>query len=203
MSDHIVADGRRVARIEASRKTWPNGVWGMVLFLLTEAALFGLLIVTYFYLRISSEQWPPRGTPEPEVTWPLILLAVLVASSVPMQVASSAARRGARVPALTALTVALALQATYLAVALVLFRHDLHAFSPRDNAYGSGYYTLLAVHHAHVAVGVLLTAFVLTRVVRGLTVYRADGARVTAYYWHVVNALAVLVTLTVLSPALT
>jgi cytochrome c oxidase subunit III len=202
VTDHTFANGGRVARIESARRTWPNGVWGMVLFLATEAALFGLLIVSYFYLRISVEQWPPRGTPEPEVAWPLILLAVLVASSVPMQVASSAARRGARAPALTALAVALALQVTYLVAALVLFRHDLHAFSPRDNAYGSAYYTLLAVHHAHVVVGVLLTAFVLTRVARGLTVYRADGVRVTTYYWHVVNALAVLVTLTVLSPAL-
>jgi len=203
VTEHALPNGDRVARIEASRRTWPNGVWGMVLFLATEAALFGLLIVSYFYLRISVDRWPPRGTPEPELTWPLILLVVLVASSVPMQHASSAARRGARASALIALAVALVLQVTYLVGALVLFRHDLHAFSPRDNAYGSGYYTLLGVHNAHVAVGVLLTAFVLTRVARGLTVYRADGVRVTTYYWHVVNALAVLVTLTVLSPALT
>jgi len=207
VTDQALENGG-VARRDALRGTWPTGhnwpigMWGMALFLVTEAALFGLLVISYFYLRVYAKQWPPPGVEDPKLLWPLVLLGMIVATSVPMQIASSAARRGARSVAATALALALVAQVVYLALELVLFRHDLHDFSPRDNAYGSAYYTLLGAHHAHVALGGLLTAFVLARMTQGLNAYRVTAVRAVTLYWHVINAIAIVVTLTVLSPSL-
>ncbi len=98
---------------------------------------------------------------------------------------------------------ALLIQCCYLARQVLLFRHDLIQFSPRQSAYGSIYFTILGAHHAHVALGILLDLAVLWQLIsRGLTNYWLIGVRSLALYWHVVNALAVLVVLTQLSPSL-
>jgi cytochrome c oxidase subunit III len=194
--------GPAVAAAERTTRSWPVGMWGMALLLATESAFFGLLIASYFYLRFDTVPWPPSGVSEPALALPLFMLGVLVATSVPMWLASSAAQAGRRGVTISALAVALLMQAAYLATEVLLFRSDLQEMSPRDSAYGSAYFTLLAAHHAHVAVGLLLTLFVLARVARGMTPYRVTGVRVVALYWYVVNALAVVVTLTVLSPSL-
>ena len=180
----------------------PNGWWGMAIFVASEATLFGALLATYYYLRFKALHWPPPGVPEPNVALPLILTGILVATSVPMQAALRAARTGRRPAALLALVVALAAQAAYFGVQMHLFLGDLDKFSPGKSAYGSSYFTLLGAHHAHVAIGLLLNLWFLLRLSGGLTTYRVTGLWATTFYWHFVNALAVLVVLTQLSPSL-
>jgi cytochrome c oxidase subunit 3 len=79
---------------------------------------------------------------------------------------------------------------------------DLRSFAPSANAYGSIYYTLITVHHAHVAVGLAVDAWLLWKLSRGITNYRLIGLRVAAFYWYFVNAAAVAVVLTQLYPSL-
>jgi heme/copper-type cytochrome/quinol oxidase subunit 3 len=191
-----------VEGVERRRLTVPSGWMGMLLLVATEATLFGTLIASYFYLRFQAPAWPPRGIDEPSVTLPLVLTGVLVCTSVAMARAAGAARAGSVGRARAMLLVALAVQAGYLAVQIVLFAGDLDKFSPRDTTYGSIYFTLLAVHHAHVLVGLLLDGWLLARLTGGLTSYRVVGVRAVAIYWHFVNTAAVLVVLTQLSPAL-
>jgi heme/copper-type cytochrome/quinol oxidase subunit 3 len=190
---------RRVARARAAR---PNGWWGMAVLVATEVTLFGTFIASWFYLRLGADSWPPRGTPEPEWVVPLLLTALLVSTSVPMQIASSAAANGRLRAARLGLLAALALGAAYLAIQLVLFVAELHDHPPDENAYASLRVTLEAAHHAHVAAGLLLNAWLLLRLARGLTAYRQVGVQAAALYWHVVNLLALAVTATLLSPAL-
>ena len=180
----------------------PNGWWGMAIFLASEAMLFGALLGTYYYLRFKAVHWPPPGTPEPKVVLPLILTAVLVATSVPMQAAFRAARAGRLGATRLALALALTAQATYFGLQMHLFLGDLAKFSPGEHAYGSIYFTLLGAHHAHVAVGLLLDVWLLLRLSTGLTRYRFTALWATTFFWHFVNALAVLVVLTQLSPSL-
>ena len=180
----------------------PNGWWGMALFLASEAVVFGALLGTYYYLRFKAVHWPPVGTPEPKVVLPLILTAILVATSVPMQLALRAAREGRLGATRLALAVALAAQATYFGLQIHLFLDDLAKFTPGEHAYGSIYFTLVGAHHTHVAVGLLLDVWFLLRLSTGLTRYRLGGLWATTFFWHFVNALAVLVVLTQLSPAL-
>jgi heme/copper-type cytochrome/quinol oxidase subunit 3 len=189
--------------VERARVAQPNGWWGMVLFLCAEVTLFGTLLATYFYLDFDAPQWPPAGIKPPLVALPLVATGVLVSTSVPMFLAARAATAGIRRTALLLMALAVVVQCCYLAAQVLLFRHDLNQFSPQDTAYGSIYFTILAAHHAHVLLGILLNVAVLWFVAaRGLTNYWLIGVRGMALYWHVVNAVAVLVVLTQLSPSL-
>jgi heme/copper-type cytochrome/quinol oxidase subunit 3 len=190
----VVPYPRRVSR--------PIGWWGMVVFVATEATLFGTLIGSYYDLRFRTPQWPPAGVPDPKVVVPLILLAVLVSSSIPVQLGSRFARAGRARPAQLALLTALVLQSGYLAMQIHLYVDDLHRFTPQQSAYGSIYFTLVGAHHAHVLVGILLEVWLVLRLFRGTTVYRAVGVHSTAFYWHAVNVLAIAVTIVQLSPSL-
>ena len=171
----------------------PNGWWGMVVFVATEATLFGTMIGSYFYLRFRAVEWPPAGVPAPHVTVPLVLTGVLVATSLPVAMSVSSARRGLAARAWIALLVALVVQSGYLAMQIHLYLDDLDKFSPQGSAYGSIYFTLLGAHHAHVAVALLLEAWLLVRLASGLTRYRLVGLKAVAFYVHFVNVLAVAV----------
>lgn len=189
-----LAEERRVAR--------PNGWWGMAIFVATEATLFGTMIGTYFYLRFHTPRWPPAGVPEPKVVVPLVLTGVLVLTSALMQLALASAQRARLGLLWFALLTATIVQSGYLAMQLHLYVDDLHKFSPNASAYASIYFTLVGAHHFHVVVGILLDVWLLLRFLTGITNYRLVGLQATTFYWHFVNFLAVVVTLTQVSPAL-
>ncbi|HYY32173.1 MAG TPA: cytochrome c oxidase subunit 3 [Gaiellaceae bacterium] len=188
-----------IAGTERARVAQPNGWWGMALFLAGETALFGVLVATYFFLRFKTAQWPPGGIEAPHVVLPLVLTGILVATSFPMLVAAVAARRGAVRVAWWAVLGALVVQSGYFGMQIHLFLADLDKFTPQENAYGSIYFTLLGAHHLHVAVGLLFNLWLALRLTTGLTPYRVTAVRVIALYWHVVNALALVVLGTILS----
>jgi heme/copper-type cytochrome/quinol oxidase subunit 3 len=189
-------------RVEHAREAKPNGWWGIALFVATEATLFGTLIGSYFYLRFNNLQWPPPGVPEPKVALPLVLTGVLLATSLPLQAAVSAARDARRVRAWWLVALALLVQAGYFAMQVHLFADDLAKLRPQGSSYASIYVTLVGADHAHVFVGLLLDLWLLARLATGLTNYRLVGLRVVTFYWHFVNVLTVAVVLTQLSRSL-
>lgn len=188
--------------ITPRRGTLPNGVWAILLVIATEGAFLGCLIASYLYLATRVTEWPPAGVPEPRVLAPVLLTALLVATTLPMLAASFLARRGGVRGAWLLVFSGLVLQAGYLAAQVWLFQDDLSTFSPTGSAYGSAYFALLGAHHAHVVFGLLLDLWILIRLLGGLTPYRATAVRVAAWYWVFVAGMGVLVTLTVISPAL-
>jgi cytochrome c oxidase subunit III len=184
MSDHALAGGVRAK---------PTGWWGMALFVATEATLFGTIFGTYFYLRFQDPAWPPRGVPEPEIVVPLVLALVLAATSVPIHGAVRSARAGRVSRARWLLVLAVVVQVGYFAMQTSQIEDDLARFTPQGSAYGSIYFTMLGAHQAHVVVGLLLELWLLAKLVRGLNRYRLVALRSTAFYWHFVNVLALLV----------
>jgi heme/copper-type cytochrome/quinol oxidase subunit 3 len=186
----------------AQRRSRPIGWWGMVVFVATEATLFGTLIGSYYDLRFRATEWPPAAVPDPKVVLPLVLLAILVSTSVPVQLAFIWARRGWARPAQLALLIALLVQTGYLAMQIHLYVDDLHHFTPQNNSYGSIYFTLVGAHHAHVLIGILLELWLVLRLFGGATPYRTVGLHATTFYWHAVNVLAIAVTIVQLSPSL-
>ncbi len=182
--------------------TRPAAWWGMVILIASEATLFAAFVGTYFYLRFTSPEWPQGGLPEPKALVPLILLAVLVATSVPMQLASLAARAGRLAATRLFLLAATVVQVGYLAYEIHDFRDQLHDFDIGRNAYSSIYYTLLGADHGHVLLGILFSLWLLWKLLRGLTTYRANATQAIAWYWHAVNAITLVVFATLLSPRL-
>jgi heme/copper-type cytochrome/quinol oxidase subunit 3 len=173
----------------------------MACLIATEGTLFAVLIASFFYLRFKSAQWPPPGTEQPKLTIPLVLMAVLVSTSVPMQLAASAASRGRLAATRAWLLVALFLGSGYLAEQLYRLVVSLRTLHPSESSYASIVYVLVGGHHAHVALALCLDLFLLVRLSRGLTSYRLVAVQSVALYWHFVNALALVVTGTLLSAA--
>jgi len=192
---------RTAARVAEQRRALPNGWWGAALLIATEATLFGTLLASYWYLRFQSVSWPPGGIAPPDKTAPLILTGVLVASAVPMFGAARAARAGRTSAVWWLVLVALAAQGAYFGLQMHFFLSDLDKLSPKATAYGSIYFTLLGIHHAHVGVGLLANVWLLGRLLGGLTNYRVIATRVIALYWYFVALVGILVTFTQLSPS--
>jgi heme/copper-type cytochrome/quinol oxidase subunit 3 len=176
--------------------------WGMAMFVAAETTLFGVMVATYFYLRFKNLEWPPHGIPDPKPAVPLLLLGVLILTSVPMQLALRAAHARRVVTVRRLLALALFVQAGYFAMQVHQYAGDLARFTPFEHAYGSIYYTLLGADHAHVALGLLLNLWLLAKLARGLTRYRFNALSAITFYWHAVNVITIVVTLTTLSPAL-
>jgi cytochrome c oxidase subunit III len=180
----------------------PAAWWGMLILIASEATLFAAFVATYFYLRFTSLEWPQDGLPEPKVVAPVILVACLVATSVPMRLATLAARAGRLAATRLYVLSALVVQAGYLAYSIVDYRDQLQVFGIGRNAYSSIYYTLLGADHAHVALGVLFDLWLLGKLATGLTRYRVRATWAIALYWHAVNLITVVVIATLLSAAL-
>jgi len=178
-----------------ARERFPLGWWGVAMLIATETALFGMMVGSYIYLRLKAPVWPPRGIPEPKLVVPLILLGVLLVSTLPMWRATHSATPKRW------LLLALLLQAGYFAMEVQLYHDDLQHFTPQQHAYGSLYYTLLGADHGHVALGLLLDAWILWKLLFGMTEYRRKAIRAIAFYWYAVIVLTIVVTLTVTSPA--
>ena len=194
MSDYPIAAVRPVGR--------PTAWWGMLMFVATEATLFGAFVGTYFYLRFKSPVWPQGGLPEPKVVVPLVMAGVLLSSSIPMQLASNAAGAGRLAATRAWLLLALVVQAGYFAYEVHDFADQLQVFDLTVNAYSSIHYTLLGAAHAHVALGLLFDLWLLGKLATGLTRYRVRATEAITLYWHAVNVITLVVTVTLVSAAI-
>ena len=186
-------NGREVAALAGRRREPTVGWWGMAMLIASEVTLFGTFIGTYYYLRFSNAHWPPPGTPEPRVVVPLILVGILATTSLTMQLAANAAKRGRLWATRAFLLGALVVQVGYLVYEVHDYVDQLRYSTPQDNAYGSIYYTLLGADHVHVAVGIVLVIWLLWKLLRGLTMYRLNAVQGVALYWHAVNLLTLIV----------
>jgi cytochrome c oxidase subunit III len=192
-------DGPAVRRAVSRRESKPAAWWGMLILIAAEATLFGAFIGTYYYFRFNTAVWPPDGIPKPALAVPLILVGALVLTSIPMEIASRAARAGRLARTRLALAVALVVQCGYFAYEVLDFRDHLHRFDISRDAYSSIYYTLLGADHGHVLLGILFNVWLLGKLARGLTTYRVNAVQAVAWYWHAVNVLTVVVIGTLLS----
>jgi heme/copper-type cytochrome/quinol oxidase subunit 3 len=188
-----------VAQALARRRGLPAAVWGMLVLIASESMLFAIMIGSYFYLRFHNAHWPPPGVPEPALAAPLVMLAVLVSSSVPMLLARRAVGAGRLAATRLFLCAALILQVGYLAYALHDYRDQLHTFDATSGAYGSIYFMLLGADHAHVLLGILFVLWLLWKLAFGLTTYRANAVQAVAWYWYAVSAITIAVIGTLLS----
>jgi heme/copper-type cytochrome/quinol oxidase subunit 3 len=154
----------------------------MLLFVLTEAALFALLLSAYFYIRFTNEgTWPQDGLEVPELTKPIVMTVVILLAGAATFLAGRSASRGRRPALLLAAT--LVLGAAFVGLQAWEYVDTLELFTPQENAYASLFFTITGVHGAHVALGILLAGWALFAVGadepgRSRTILRA-----TALYW--------------------
>lgn len=215
-SGDYVAGGRRVGdvprttastgrdpvrRAVARRSGPPAAWWGMAMFVVSEGVLFGAFVGTFFYLRFNNPVWPPHGDPEPKIVIPLVMVAVLTTTSVLMHAAWRAVREGLLGLTRALVVAALVIQSGYFAYEADDFGNQLRELPISRNAYSSIHYVLLGADHAHVFVGILFDLWLVWKLARGITTYRANALQAITWYTHFVNVLTWVVILAVTSPA--
>lgn len=162
------------------------GWWGMVLFIATEAMLFGCFLAGLFYLR-TTVGVPPEQLQPPKLELPLINTLLLLTSSFTLWWGEKGIRQGdvRRLRAGTSLTIALGI--AFLVVQLVEYGKKP---PPTTDAYHSVFYAITGAHGSHVLVGLLMIGFILVQSLRGkFDEQRHLAVGNVALYWHFVDAV--------------
>jgi len=177
----------------------PSNEWlGIVLFIVSEAIMFGAFFAQYFYNRILSEEWPTRvGLPPgfervPYAPLPVILTVLLIASGFTAHNAQTAIRRDDRDRLQGWLIVTVLLGAGFLAGQAYEYLNliNVEHFTITSGIYGTVFYCLTGLHGLHVTVGVILLAGVLLRAFMGHFSSRNHFAiEGTVLYWHFVDVV--------------
>jgi heme/copper-type cytochrome/quinol oxidase subunit 3 len=164
----------------------------MLVVVTTEGMVFLVLLAAYFFLRAGSREWPPVGVELPELFQASIFTVVLLGSSLPVFWADAAIKRGRVGHAQIGLLLSWLMGVAFLVHTVFDFQ-SLH-FGWRDHAYGSIYYTVVGLHALHVLVGLLFSAVVQLKLLRGLLdAQRHKTLDVFSLYWHFVDAVWIFV----------
>jgi cytochrome c oxidase subunit 3 len=161
-------------------------VMGMVLFVAGEAMFFSALFGAYFAVRTSASIWPPKSIGVPELPIPSALTAILVASSVVLQVGVTALRRGR--PAVFERLLSLTILLGLCFLALQGYDYSQLTFGIKDGIYPSLFYVMTGLHMAHVIGGVVFLSIVMTQSITGqITTARHESVEAATIYWHFVD----------------
>ena len=158
--------GRMQVVAESDReRVLPNGVLGMLIFLLTEVMLFAGLISAFLIIRSQAIVWPPPGQPRLPVEETAVNTAALLASGIALYFARRVFRRDPT----------RALRPLGLSIALWLFFVVFQGFewaallgqglTMQTSSMGSFFYLIIGLHalHAIAAIGLLVHVFLKLR----------------------------------------
>jgi heme/copper-type cytochrome/quinol oxidase subunit 3 len=179
------------AEIERPEEAHSNNHFGMVLFLISEAFLFGSLFWTYYYLRATTAVWPPAGV-NPDLGLASVNTFLLLSSSAVMWWGGRAIRHGNQKALAAGLAVSMALGLIFLGITIFEWTHE--SFRPWTHAYGSIFYTLTGFHALHVFAGIVLLLALLTRSLKGrFSATNFKAVEIGSLYWHYVDFIWILV----------
>jgi cytochrome c oxidase subunit 3 len=159
--------------------------WGIVGLIAIELTVVSAFTVSYFYLVMVNETWPPEGTSVPSAVLPTITLVVMLVSCGTMYLAGKAINAN-RVRAFVICTFAsVFLACSALAVRWV--RLTSFEVSWDENVYGSLLWTLTGFHFLHIVSAAIGTAVIgLLGVMGYFNRDRQIGVVVDTLYWNFV-----------------
>src|SRR5712692_7697686 len=213
VEDRPVVRGRRErprdrrAVVEGGPELQParftSGMWAVILFISSETMFFGALFTTYFYLRGRIPEWEPVfqrciAAVCEKPTWavdpilgiglPTINTIELLVSSVTMQIAVNAIKRGDRIALRNWLIPTIVLGALFLVGQG--YEYTRLGFLPRDGVFAGVFFTLTGFHGAHVTGGVIFNTIVFYRTLKGqFTARRHLAVEAASIYWHFVDVV--------------
>jgi cytochrome c oxidase subunit I+III len=171
---------------------------GMWTFLASDIVLFGAFIGSYAFIRVAYgwQDWH-HLIPEAHVTMPgLINTYLLLTSSFAVVLAMVAAERESRAGVLAALGTTFALGVGFLINKAIEWNHlfNLHGDTAFPNGWelstnlaSSTFYLTTGLHGAHVAIGLIIVAYMFVRAWNGA--YMGDERPIEYFglYWHLVD----------------
>jgi cytochrome c oxidase subunit I+III len=184
---------------------WPfekvrNTKLGMWMFLGSDVVLFGAFIGSYLFMRVAEgwDHWHHDLVPEAHTTLPgLINTYFLLASSFTVVLALVAARKNNRRALLGYLGITFAFGIGFLLNKAIEWIHlfNLHegafegGWTFTTNVASSTFYLTTGLHGAHVAVGLLITLFLMVRAYNGAYLGEEESETVEYFglYWHFVD----------------
>ena len=213
LEDRPVIRGRRerprdrMQVVESGSELQParftSGMWAVILFISSEVMFFGALFTTYFYLRGRVPEWEPvfqrciaavcekptfAVDPILGVGLPTINTIELLVSSVTMQLAVSAIKKGDRTALRNWLIPTLVLGIAFLTGQG--YEYTRLGFLPDNGVFAGVFFTLTGFHGAHVTGGVLMNSYVLLRTTKGqFTANRHLAVEAASFYWHFVDVV--------------
>ena len=172
----------------ASQRT---AVFGMTIFLASEAMLFAGLIAGYIVLRLSSPAWPPSpDLPALPVVLTGINTVFLITSSFTYHFAEVAVKKGKT--GIFWLFVTVLLGSLFLGIQAYEWYHMHHEglWFNKGGADGASFFVLTGFHGLHVLIGVLMIAWALIRQLGGAYTAQSHTYLVLAgMYWHFVDVV--------------
>jgi heme/copper-type cytochrome/quinol oxidase subunit 3 len=154
--------------------------------------LFVCMFGAYYFLGTNKDRWATENAPE--LMYPFILLAILLASSFVLHWGEQQvkAERFARGRAALWITVLMGL--VFLALQGVEYYSHWSELTPYSDSYGSIFYTITTLHAAHVIAGLLLLSYVGVLPYTGRSRRSPHNAYSTvALYWHFVDFVWVFI----------
>ncbi len=165
--------------------------------ILTESAFFSIFVVAYiFYIGKSLTGPYPRDVLEV----PIANTVCLLSSSITIALAVRALRNGSTRAFGLWWLITLALGIEFLSGTGMEWRRLIYhrGLTISTNLFGTTYYSLVGLHAIHVTVGLILILFVLILTALGHVDQRhAERTEMLSWYWHFVDAVWVVVFLTV------
>ena len=190
MAERIALEGALpVGAIDTRASGW----WAMIFVVFTEAALFGYLLFSYFYLAVqphAADTFPQGGAPSLALALPNTL--ILLASSVAVGWAQFNIERDNNRRLIAGLAVAVLLGIVFLVIQY--FEWAQKPFTLSSTPYSSLYFVITGFHMAHVVLGVAMLATVLLWSALGyFNRVRYAPIHIGALYWHFVDAVWLVV----------
>jgi len=165
--------------------------WGTLGMIVVEGMVFALTIMSYFYLRSRSPEWPQDSAP-PELLWGSINVLLMLASGLP----NWWTKRAAEAMDLARVRTGMLICVVFALVSLAVRVGEFNTLNVRwdSNAYGSVVWMLMGLHTMHLITDtydtIVLTVLLWTGPLEGK---RFVDVAENAGYWYfvVVSWLAV------------
>ncbi len=174
-----------------------RGRVGILALILTESTFFSIFVVAYIFYLGKSLSGP---FPKDVLSTPILNTICLLSSSITIVLAIRALRAGSIRSFALWWFITFALGLEFLAgTAFEWHRLIYHeGLTIRTNLFGTTYYSLVGLHALHVTVGLLLILLVMLLTMCGYMNDRhVERIDVLSWYWHFVDAVWVVVFLTV------
>lgn len=165
-----------------------HSVWAMPIFIVAEALLFVGFFAAYWATRLTAPVWPPAGTPEMPVTIPVIMTAILVASSITIHMAEKniehePSKKGGF---LNWLIITMILGVAFLGLSAYEWSELIHeGFNIKTNIYSTSFFSLTGFHGSHVLVGLGIFVCILIPAFAGKI--SKPFVKSASIYWHFVD----------------
>jgi cytochrome c oxidase subunit III len=165
-----------------------KGLFGFMVFLLSESMVFASFFLAYFALRLTTPNWLPPGFEGLELTKPAINTAVLVSSSFVIYFAERSLKQN-KLRMFRSLWLLASAMGTYFLVGQAIEWRGL-PFKLTTGLFGTTFYLLTGFHGLHVLAGILLQLLMFGRsFIPGNYDRTHFGVSAASLFWHFVDVI--------------